>query len=150
MSSPSSRAGSFAEQALLADMSVFEQAAQNPTGWWAQQAELLHWSRPWDKVLDESDPPFYKWFVGAEINASYNCLDRHVNAGLGERVAFHWRGVRGEIRDITYARLHSEVQRFANALRAIGIAKGDVVGIFLPMIPEVVIAMLACAHRRNS
>ena len=97
-------------------------------------------------MLDDSDPPFYKWFVGGKLNASYNCLDRHVEAGHGDRVAFHWRGEEGEERDVTYADLLRDVQRFANALKDRGIGQGDVVGIFLPMIPEVVVAMLACAR----
>ena len=97
-------------------------------------------------MLDDSNPPFYKWFAGGKLNVSYNCLDRHVEAGHGDRVAFHWRGEEGEERDITYAELHADVQRFANALKDHGVGKGDVVGIFLPMIPEVVVAMLACAR----
>ncbi len=88
--------------------------------------------------LDDSNPPFYKWFTDGKLNASYNCLDRHVEAGLGDRVAYHWRGEEGEERDVTYAELLADVQRFANALRDHGIGKGDVVGIYLPMIPEVV------------
>ena len=103
-------------------------------------------SRSRDEALDDSDPPFYKWFADGKINASYNCLDRHVEAGNGDRVAFHWRGEEGEERDVTYADLLRDVQRFANALKARGIEQGDVVGIFLPMIPEVVVAMLACAR----
>jgi acetyl-CoA synthetase len=94
----------------------------------------------------EWEPPYAKWFVGGRLNAAYNCLDRHVEAGRGERVAFHWRGEEGEERDVTYADLHRDVQRFANALKDRGIGPGDVVGIFLPMIPEVVVAMLACAR----
>ena len=97
-------------------------------------------------MLDGSDPPFYKWFVGGKLNVAYNCVDRHVEAGNGDRVAFHWRGEEGEERDVTYADLHRDVQRFANALKDHGIGEGDVVGIFLPMIPEVVVAMLACAR----
>ena len=116
-----------------------------PQGWWAAQAEQLDWFRL-ERVLDDADPPFYKWFVGGTLNASYNCLDRHVDAGSGERVAFHWRGEDGEERDITYAQLLGEVKRFANALKDLGVGKGDVVGIYLPMIPEVAVAMLACAR----
>ena len=101
---------------------------------------------PWDTVLDDSNPPFYKWFAGGKLNASHNCLDRHVEAGRGDRVAYHWRGEEGEERDVTYADLHRDVQRFANALKDLGIGQGDVVGIYLPMIPEVVVAMLACAR----
>ena len=125
---------------------MFETAARDPLGWWVSQAERLHWFSPWEQVLDESDPPFYKWFVGGKLNVSYNCLDRHVQAGLGERVAYHWHGEEGDERAITYADLHRDVQRFANALKDEGIAKGDVVGIYLPMIPEVAVAMLACAR----
>ena len=97
-------------------------------------------------MLDDSNPPFYTWFADGTINVSYNCLDRHVLAGRGDRVAFHWRGEEGEERDLTYAELLDDVQRLANALKAQGIRKGDVVGIYLPMIPEVVVAMLACAR----
>ena len=97
-------------------------------------------------MLDDSEPPFYKWFIGGKLNASYNCLDRHVEAGNGDRVAFHWRGEEGEERDVTYADLLRDVQRLANALKDHGVGKGDVVGIYLPMIPEVVVAMLACAR----
>ncbi len=136
----------FRERALINDPSVFEKAAQDPLGWWVSQAERLDWFSPWDQVLDESDPPFYKWFVGGKLNVSYNCVDRHVEAGIGNRVAFHWHGEEGDERDITYADLHRDVQRFANALKAQGIGKGDVVGIYLPMIPEVAVAMLACAR----
>jgi acetyl-CoA synthetase len=136
----------FREQALLSDPSVYEEAARDPQAWWAKQAGELHWFRRWDRVLDDSNPPFYKWFTGGTLNASYNCLDRHVEAGLGGRVAFHWHGEEGEQRDITYAELLAEVKRFASALKGLGVGKGDVVGIYLPMIPEVVVAMLACAR----
>jgi acetyl-CoA synthetase len=136
----------FVEHALVKDLSVHEEAAKDPAAWWAEQAEDLHWFEPFERALDDSDPPFYKWFTGGKINASYNCLDRHVEAGLGDRVAFHWRGEEGEERDVTYAELLRDVQRFANALKAHGIGLGDVVGIYLPMIPEVVVAMLACAR----
>jgi acetyl-CoA synthetase len=136
----------FREQALLKDPAVYERAARDPQGWWVEQAEQLHWFSPWDSVLDDSNPPFYRWFTGGTLNASYNCLDRHVEAGLGDRVAFHWRGEEGEERELTYAQLLAEVERLASALKALGIAKGDVVGIYLPMIPEVAISMLACAR----
>jgi acetyl-CoA synthetase len=136
----------FREQALLSDPAVYEEAARDPQAWWAGQAKQLHWFEPWETVLDDSNPPFYKWFVGGRLNVSYNCLDRHVLEGRGERVALHWRGEEGEERDITYAQLLAEVQRFANALKDLGVRRGDVVGIYLPMIPEVVVAMLACAR----
>ncbi len=136
----------FAARALLRDPEVYARAAADPLAWWEEQARALDWFEPWDEVLDESNPPFYRWFTGGKLNASHNCLDRHVAAGLGDRVAFHWRGEEGEERDVTYADLHRDVQRFANALRDRGIEAGDVVGIYLPMIPEVVVAMLACAR----
>src|ERR1700684_3911369 len=127
----------FREQALLSDPAVYEEAARDPQAWWAGQAERLHWFEPWETVLDDSNPPFYKWFVGGRLNVSYNCLDRHVLEGRGERIAFHWRGEEGQERDITYAELLAEVQRLANALKDLGVRRGDVVGIYLPMIPEV-------------
>ncbi len=136
----------FAAGALLNDPAVYEKAAADPEAWWAKEAERLDWFERWETVLDDSNPPFYKWFVGGKLNVSYNCLDRHVEAGRGEKVAYHWRGEEGGERDITYAELLDEVQRFANALKDLGIGKGDVVGIYLPMIPEVVVAMLACAR----
>ncbi|MBA2566173.1 MAG: acetate--CoA ligase, partial [Thermoleophilaceae bacterium] len=136
----------FRANALLNDPSVYEEAEKDPEGWWERQAEDLHWFEKWDRVLDDSDPPYYKWFTGGKLNASYNCVDRHVEAGNGERVAFHWRGEEGEERDVTYADLHRDVQKLANAFRERGIEQGDVVGIFLPMIPEVAVAMLACAR----
>jgi len=137
----------FREQALLADPAVYEEAAADPQAWWLRQAkELLDWSKQPSEALDESDPPFYRWFADGELNVSANCLDRHVAAGLGDRVAYHWRGEEGEERDLTYSELLADTQRFANALRDHGIAKGDVVGIYLPMIPQVVVAMLACAR----
>jgi acetyl-CoA synthetase len=136
----------FRQQAVVSDESVYDEAAQDPEGFWAKQAEALHWHEKFHQVLDWSDPPFAKWFVGGKINVAYNCVDRHVEAGNGDRVAFYWRGEEGEEEEITYADLHRDVQRFANALKDVGIEKGDIVGIFLPMIPEVVVAMLACAR----
>ena len=114
----------FAKNALLNDPKVYEEAAADPEGWWERHAEDLHWFEPWSKVLEESEAPFYKWFTGGKLNASYNCLDRHVNAGNGDRVAFHWRGEEGEERDLTYADLHRDVQRMANALKDRGIGPG--------------------------
>ena len=136
----------FVSQALITDESEHEAAAKDPVAWWAKQAERLHWFKKFDTVLDDDDPPNYKWFEGGKINASYNCLDRHVDEGRGDRVAFHWRGEEGEERDVTYAELLADTQRLASALKDRGIGAGDVVGIFLPMIPEVVVAMLACAR----
>jgi acetyl-CoA synthetase len=136
----------FNDKALIGDESEHEAAAADPPAWWAKQAESLDWTEPWDQVLDDSNAPFYKWFVGGKLNASYNALDRHVDAGRGDKVAFHWRGEEGEERDVTYADLLRDVKRLANVLKERGIEAGDVVGIFLPMIPEVAVAMLACAR----
>jgi acetyl-CoA synthetase len=136
----------FREQALLKDPVVYAQAAADPQAWWTAQAEQLDWFQKWTRILDDDDPPFYKWFTGGTLNVSYNCLDRHVIAGRGDRVAFHWRGEGGEERDLTYAQLLSAVEGLASALKDLGVGKGDVVGIYLPMIPEVVVAMLACAR----
>ena len=136
----------FVEKALLSDPAIYDEAERDFEGWWAKQAEDLDWFERWDTTLDDSEAPFYKWFTGGTLNASYNCLDRHVEAGNGDRVAFHWRGEEGEERDVTYADLLRDTQRLANALKDRGVQKGDVVGIYLPMIPEVVVAMLACAR----
>ncbi len=137
----------FREAALWSDPAVYEEAAADPGAWWLRQATgLLDWDVEPRQSLDDSNPPFYRWFADGRLNASANCLDRHVEAGRGDRVAYHWRGEEGEERAITYAELLADVQRFANALRDHGIEKGDVVGIYLPMIPEVVVAMLACAR----
>jgi acetyl-CoA synthetase len=137
----------FRERALWSDPRVYEEAAADPEAWWMRQAtELLDWDQAPSQGLDDSNPPFYKWFADGRLNASANCLDRHVAAGRGDRVAYHWRGEEGEERDVTYADLHRDVQRFANALKELGVGKGDVVGIYLPMIPEVVVAMLSCAR----
>ncbi len=122
------------------------QADEDFAGFWAEQARELAWDTPFETVLDDSNPPFYRWFADGTLNASYNCLDRHVEAGNGDRVAFHWRGEEGEERDLTYSGLLADVQKFANGLKKLGVRKGDVVGIFLPMIPEVAVAMLACAR----
>jgi len=137
---------SFVAAAGENDASERARADLDPEAFWAEQARELHWDHPFTTVLDESNPPFYKWFTDGTLNVSYNCLDRHVEAGRGNRVAFHWAGEEGEQRAITYAALHRDVQRMANALKDLGVRKGDVVGIYLPMIPEVVVSMLACAR----
>ncbi len=137
---------SFRSGANLADPAIYEQADADWQGWWVSQAQRLTWFKQWDQVLDDSNPPFYKWFVGGKLNVSYNCLDRHVEAGRGDRVAYHWHGEEGEEQDITYADLLARVQKFSNALLDLSVKKGDVVGIYLGMIPEVVVSMLACAR----
>jgi acetyl-CoA synthetase len=136
----------FVAQANASDPEIYERADADPEAWWASWAEKLDWVEPWSEVLDWSDPPFAKWFVGGKLNASANCLDRHVEQGKGERVAFHWEGEDENRKEVTYADLLDQTQRFANALRDLGVGKGDVVGIYLPMVPEAVIAMLACAR----
>jgi len=136
----------FRSAALVTDESLHSEAAADPDAWWMKLAAELDWFTDPTEGLDESNAPFFKWFADGKINASYNCVDRHVEAGNGDRVAFHWRGEEGEERRITYADLHRDVQRLANVLLDRGVGTGDVVGIYLPMIPEVVVAMLACAR----
>ena len=137
----------FAAQAQVRDPGDYGRAAADGPAWWAEQArQRLDWHIPFSAVLDDSNPPFYSWFADGTLNVSHNCLDRHVLAGRGDRVAFHWRGEEGEERDLTYAELLAQVQRMASGLKARGTGKGDVVGIYLPMVPEVVVAMLACAR----
>ncbi len=122
-------------------------AAVDPVAFWADKARtLVTWDIPFTTVLDDRNPPFYRWFADGRLNVSANCLDRHVAAGRGGKVAFHWVGEEGERRALTYAGLLADTQRLANGLKSLGVGKGDVVGIFLPMIPEVVVAMLACAR----
>ncbi|SPT60489.1 acetate--CoA ligase [Actinomadura madurae] len=125
---------------------AYEQAAEDRLGFWAEQADRLTWTKRWDDVLDWSNPPFAKWFVGGELNVAYNCVDRHVEAGRGAKVAFHWEGEPGDSRTLTYADLQTEVNKAANALLELGVRKGDRVAIYLPMIPELPISMLACAR----
>jgi acetyl-CoA synthetase len=135
---------------LAADANVkadaYERASEDRLAYWEEQADRLTWSKRWDDVLDWSNPPFAKWFVGGELNVAYNCVDRHVEAGLGARVAYHWEGEPGDTRTLTYADLQSEVNKAANALLELGVRKGDRVAIYLPMIPELPISMLACAR----
>ena len=125
---------------------AFDEAAADRLGFWAKQAERVDWATPFTDVLDWSNPPFAKWFVGGKLNIAYNCVDRHVEAGNGDRVAFHFVGEPGDTRTITYAELKDEVCRAANALEELGVEAGDRVAIYLPMIPEAVISMLACAR----
>ena len=134
----------FAAQAN-ATSELYQRAEQDVEAFWAAEAEQrLSWSRPWDTVL-EWDLPYAKWFVGGQLNAAYNCVDRHVERGIGSKVAYYWEGEPGDTRTITYADLQREVNRCANALTALGVKTGDRVGIYMPMIPELPIAMLACA-----
>ncbi len=130
---------------------TYEEADRDPVAFWGRQAERLTWAEPFTEVLDWSNPPFAKWYVGGKLNAAYNCVDRHVEAGKGDKVAFHWVGEPtseqgGDTRDITYADLKDEVSQAANALVELGVQAGDRVAIYMPMIPETVVAMLACAR----
>jgi acetyl-CoA synthetase len=132
--------------ATCSDPGIYGAAEADWEGFWARQAEeLLDWFEPWHTVL-EWDLPFARWFVGGKLNVCHNALDRHVAAGRGDKVAFHWEGEPGDTRTITYADLLADVQRAANALKALGVAKGDRVCIYMPMIPEVLVAMLACTR----
>jgi len=136
----------FKKNTLVAGTHLYEEADRDYEAFWARQAsELVEWSRPWDTIC-EWNLPFSKWFLGGQTNVSYNCLDRHVLAGKGDKVAFHFEGEPGDTRTVTYAQLLDEVQRFANVLKGLGVAKGDRVNIYLPMIPEAAVAMLACAR----
>jgi len=140
---------SFAQAAHIKSLGeyrgLYEASLRDPEGFWAQQAETLRWSKKWDRVL-EWTPPFAKWFSGGTLNLSENCLDRHVTTWRKNKAAIIWEGEPGETRTLTYQELLREVGRFANVLKALGVHKGDRVGIYLPMIPEAAVAMLACAR----
>ena len=125
---------------------VYERAAADPEAFWAEQANRLSWATPFSTVLDWTDAPHAKWFGDGELNVAYNCVDRHVEDGYGDTVAIHWEGEPGDSRTITYADLQREVSKTANALISLGLKAGDRVAIYLPMIPEAVFSMLACAR----
>jgi acetyl-CoA synthetase len=129
-----------------AQASMYQQASADRLAFWEEQARSLAWSQPWTEVLDWSDAPFARWFVGGRLNVAYNCVDRHVEAGHGDQVAIRFEGESGDRRDITYAQLQDEVCRAANALLEMGVVAGDRVAIYLPMIPEAIVSMLACAR----
>jgi len=131
--------------AVVSDPAVWARAADDPIGWWEEQARRLDWASPWTRALDDDAPPFFRWFTGGTLNVAANCLDRHL-AERGGQVAFHWEGEPGDRMDITYADLHGRVCRFANALRALGVERGGRVAIYMGMVPELPIAMLACAR----
>jgi len=137
-----------AELAASANVTAaaYDEAAADRLAFWERQARRLDWAQEWDQVLDWSNPPFAKWFVGGRLNVAYNCLDRHVAAGRGDKVAIHWEGEPGDTRTITYADLHRSVCQAANALTDLGVTAGDRVAIYMPMIPEAAVAMLACAR----
>jgi len=135
----------FAAQAN-ADAQTYEAAQADRLGFWADQANFLTWDEPWSEVLDWSNAPFARWFVDGRLNVAYNCVDRHVESGHGDQVALHFEGEPGDTRQVTYAELQREVSRAANALTELGVQAGDRVAIYMPMIPEAVVAMLACAR----
>src|SRR5258707_2284020 len=124
---------------------IYRESVEQPEKFWGRIAEELHWFKRWDKVL-EWNHPWAKWFVGGQLNLSYNCLDRHVQGPRKNKAAIVWEGEPGEVRTLTYQQLHREVQKFANVLKARGIQKGDRVAIYMGMSPELAIAMLACAR----
>lgn len=137
---------SFVDHSLANNRNLYDEADQDSEAFWARQArELLEWSTPFTKICDW-DPPYAEWFADGRLNVSYNCLDRHVLAGKGDKVALYWEGEPGDSRVVTYSQLLDEVQKFANALKNLGVVKGDRVNIYLPMIPEAAVAMLACAR----
>ncbi len=135
----------FVAQANANDPAIYERAEADWQGWWAEQAERLRWMRRWDQVLQWT-PPHAQWFLGGQLNVADNCVDRHVEAGYGDQVAFYWEAEPGDTRQLTYRELRDEVCRCANALAELGVGKGDRVNIYLPMIPELPVAMLACAR----
>jgi acetyl-CoA synthetase len=137
--------GEFVKQANFSDPSIYDEAERDFEAWWERWAKELDWYEPWQTVL-EWNPPWAKWFKEGKLNVSHNCLDRHVTAGKGEKVAYHWVGEDGATRDVSYAELLDMTQRFANVLKSLGVEKGDVVGIYMPMLPETPAAMLACSR----
>lgn len=135
----------FTAQAHVKSPDIYEEAQADPEGFWAGIAEELHWFRKWDRVL-EWEEPFAKWFVGGKLNASYNCLDRHLTSATKNKVAIHWEGEPGDQRSLTYHQLWREVCKFANVLKGLGVQKGDRVTLYMPLVPELAIACLACAR----
>jgi acetyl-CoA synthetase len=136
----------FKKDALVVDTTMYNEGSRDYQAFWASQAaDLIDWAKPWDTIC-EWELPYAKWFTGGQLNVSHNCLDRHVLAGRGDKVAIYWEGEPGDTRVLTYAELLAEVQKFANVLKGLGVERGDRVNIYLPMIPEAAVAMLACAR----
>jgi acetyl-CoA synthetase len=135
----------FKKNAVARDPGIYTRAARNPNGFWEQQAKALHWFKKWKKVL-QWKPPHAKWFIGGKINVSYNCIDRHIGGALRNKAALVWEGEPGDRRTLSYWDRYVEVQKFANVMKSLGVKRGDRVAIYLPMIPEAAIAMLACTR----
>src|SRR5262245_59042050 len=131
----------FREQAIVSSDEIYRRAAADPEAYWAEQAQSLEWIRPWDKVL-EWEPPHAKWFLGGQINISVNCLDRHIRDARRNKAALIWEGEPGDRRTLTYFDLYRHVSAFANVLKSLGVKKGDRVAIYMPLVPELAIAML--------
>ena len=140
-------APAFVDNALLNDWEIYERTSTDEgfRAFWAEESKQIDWMAPWTEVLDWQ-LPYAKWFVNGKLNVSSNCLDRHVRNGLGSKVAYHWEGEPGDTRTITYEELRDDVARFANALKSIGVQRGDRVNIYMGMVPELPVAMLACAR----
>ncbi|MGH9197205.1 MAG: AMP-binding protein, partial [Acidimicrobiia bacterium] len=134
----------FTKTAIVNSDEIFSKADKDFEAFWSEQAEMVSWARKWDTVMDWT-PPWVKWFVGGKLNIAYNCLDRHLQTNA-DRVAYYWEGEPGDERKVTYQELYEDVCRFANALKKLGVQKGDRVAIYLGMIPELPVAMLACAR----
>src|SRR5579872_6605655 len=134
----------FNERANWNDPAIYERAAENPEGFWAEQAKNLDWFTPWQRVL-EWNAPWAKWFVGGKLNVTYNCVDRHAHSARRNKAAILFEGEPGDTRVLTFGMLEREVNRFANALKSLGVVKGDRVALYMGMVPELAIAMLACA-----
>src|SRR5208282_2421479 len=141
--------GQFASKAHIGSLDQYEamwnRAKDDPEGFWAEQASALVWDKPWDKVL-KWEPPFAQWFAGGRLNASYNCVDRHCAGPSRNKAALVWEGEPGDRRVLRYQDLLREVSKFANVLKGLGVQKGDVVAVYMPLVPELIIALLACAR----
>src|SRR3989344_866880 len=135
----------FPKPAHISSKSIYAQAAKNPQKFWAEQAKNLVWFKPWKKVL-EWKAPYSKWFVGGKLNAAYNCLDRFLGTPTQNKAAIIWEGEPGDSRTLTYKQPHSEGCKFSNGLKGLGVKKGDRVIVYMPMIPELAITVLACAR----
>jgi len=136
----------FRDKALVKDDKPFKEAEKDRLAFWADKAESLQWMQKWDQILDDSNPPYFKWFVNGKINVSANCLDRHIDNGLGDKKAIIFEGEEGDSLSLTYKELLKEVNKFSNVLKDLGVGKGDAVTIWMPMIPEAIVAMLACTR----